>query len=720
LSKGIVAFCSAAVLAAALTASCLAASTGAAVESAETATGKVLMVVADYLDIGDIKEMEYLSKLAGKSNVALMNNRQPGKAGSSKSKLVIGSGKRLELNSSMVLGGSEESYLKLYSMESGREPVSGSLAYTDIYKLKSRNGNSEYIDYIGYLGDVINKNNGTACFLGNADTDEPNRSSMLIAMDSSGGVDAGETDNILTYDKLFPYGKRTDYNKLAELYKQYLPASSFIVIETGDMERLEKFRYSMSEESYNHYKHSVLKNIDNFMEELISHGDFKTLIFISTYPSKEDVDGNNMLTPVVVYEKGDKGVLYSSSTRREGIILNTDLADFILNRLGYINYSAVSELKRENALYFLENMNGNIVRTSVLRAPVLASYAVMVMAVLLIQFVTIAFLEGKYKTILSMLCNILGYMMLSFPIVFLYLPSYKQVDSPALYIVIAFAASALLSLLLQAALKGKIKVMLTICLLLLIGLSMDITAGSPMIKQSVLGYDPIIGARFYGIGNEYAGMFIGCSLMAFGCIQELSGKKLSKASAILYFVFCLSFLGLTFLGANFGEALAGAAGYLLAYFLVYGIKFSKGNIALGVLILGSTATALIIADTMGIRSPSHMGSLVKETKANGIGVITGTIQRKISMNLRLIRYTIWTKVLLSIIIIISIMFYKPVKILQELFARYKYLRYSWISIAVSSIMGLGVNDSGIVAAATTMIYAAFTMLVMCIEERNIT
>jgi len=113
-----------------------------------------------------------------------------------------------------------------------------------------------------------------------------------------------------------------------------------------------------------------------------------------------------------------------------------------------------------------------------------------------------------------------------------------------------------------------------------------------------------------------------------------------------------------------------------------------------------------------------MGRLVKETEANGLGVIISTIQRKISMNLRLIRYTIWTKVLLSIIAIITVMFFRPAKLLQKLFDRYKYLRYSWISIAASAITGFAVNDSGIVVAATAMTYTAFTMLIMCIDERN--
>ncbi|MHB1393871.1 MAG: hypothetical protein ACYCYE_12520 [Clostridia bacterium] len=683
-----------------------------------TAESKVVVVVADYLSIEDINSMDFLSSLAAKSHIALLNNRQLGKAGASKSKLIIGSGKRLELNANMCMGGSEESFRKLYSIESGRALEPESLIYTDIYKLKNRNDESEYQNFIGYLGDAVNKNNGIACFLGNADAAEQNRSSMLIAMDSSGEVDIGTTEGILIEDELFPHGRRTDYNKLADLYKQYLAASSFVVIETGDMERLETFRSSMSVKSYENFRRGVLKKIDSFIKELFSYGGFKTLVVISTYPSRTDIEVGNRLTPVLAYDASGGGLLYSSSTRRQGIILNTDLADYLLCKLGYSDSSAIVELRSERAGYYLEAMNRNIVRTSILRVPVLTTYAVMVIAAIGILFITAVFFRKGSRTVNSGLGSYLTYTMLIFPMVLLYLPTAALGGSPVGYIAYVTAASLALSSILHIAFKEKLKAILAICIMLFIGLSADILTDSPFIKQSVLGYDPIIGARFYGIGNEYAGIFIGSSLMAFGCLRELYGNKLNKGIALLVFTACTSLLGLTFLGANFGGAIAGASGYLLAYYLVYGIEFNKRNASIGILILGGAAALLVAADSLGIGSPSHIRGLIKETETNGIEIITSTIQRKISMNLTLIRYTIWTKVLLCIIAAISIMFFKPVKLLGSVFDRYRYLEYSWISIAASAIVGFAVNDSGIVLAATAMIYAAFTMLILCIGERN--
>jgi hypothetical protein len=650
--------------------------------------------------------MEFLSTLADKSHIALMSNRQTGKAGAEKSKLIIGSGKKLEFDENMTSGDSVEALDK------------GSFFYRNIFKLMERNKNNEYRNYIGYLGDVIRKNNGSVCFLGNSDAAEANRSSMLVAMDSSGIIDAVEVNKVLVEDEMFPFGRRTDYNRLAELYKQYLPASSFMVIDTGDMERLEKSKSSMPKYDFQSARKEVLEDIDSFIEELVGTGGFETIIFISTYPSRSEAEKNNRLTPIIVYEAEESGLLYSINTRRQGIVLNTDIADFVINKLGYSNFSNIKEISKEAPFDFLEADNEKITRVSRLRTPVLTAYSMLVIAALTVLFIIAVLFENKKRAIIKRIGSILACIILIFPIAFLYMPSSLSGDDPVSFFLYSAACAVLVSVILQLLLKDVLKMAFYSSMLLFAGLTVDILLGSPFMKQSVLGYDPEIGARFYGIGNEYAGMYMGSSLIVAGSFLELAGKSFSRSISILYSIFCTLLLGLTFFGANFGGAVAGASGYILAYFLVYGIKFNKRNISAGILIIVAAAAFLISIDSLGLGSQSHMGGLVEDAGANGAGVITSTIARKIAMNFRLIRYTIWTKVLLTIIAIIAFMLFRPAKILQMIFENNKYMKCSWMGIAASSIIGFAVNDSGIVFAATAMISVAFTMLLLCMGERK--
>src|SRR5690606_32230034 len=50
--------------------------------------------------------------------------------------------------------------------------------------------------------------------------------------------------------------------------------------------------------------------------------------------------------------------------------------------------------------------------------------------------------------------------------------------------------------------------------LITIALLADGMFGAVGIKHSLLGYDPVVGARFYGIGNEYMGVLVGSTILA--------------------------------------------------------------------------------------------------------------------------------------------------------------------------------------------------------------
>jgi len=678
---------------------------------------KVVLVIADYLDISDIRSMHFMQKLTSVSSSGLMSNRQPGRAGAEKSKLIIGSGKRLELDKGWAAGGSEEHMLEQYWLVSGYSPAEGSLVYTDINRLKQRNKASEYKNYIGYLGEAVNFNGGKTCFLGNSDRDEIDRSSLLIAIDNSGSIDLGKTEGLLTEDTLFPYGKRTDYKRLAELYKQYLPASSFMVIETGDTTRLEAFRDRMDGEAYQSCRRLALDRIDNFMEGIVDHGGFDTLIFAATYPSGLEAEKNKKLTPVIAFGSGGSGLLYSDNTRREGIITNTDLTGFIEWKLGYSESSVVKELHREASLGILEAMNTDAVRVSRLRTPVLTAYAILSIVVMLLIFASF-FYRGPHLTGISLCGCIASYSMLTFPVIFLVNPTYMTGESVAGYLLITAAGALFTAVIVHLFFRDRTKGMFFICLLIFVSLALDIIFGSPLIKKSVMGYDPIIGARFYGIGNEYAGVYIGCSFMAYGSLQDIAVRPFNRAVALIFYTACILLLGLSFLGANFGGAIAAAAGYILAYYLQYGIKFSSRNILLGIMIVIAAAGFLFVSDLLGIGTSSHMGRLVSDAGKNGLDVIISTITRKASMNLRLMRYTIWTKVLLIILGIISIMLYRPARLLRRSFEERHYLKCSWVGITAAAITGFAVNDSGIVVAATAMIYMIFTLLLICMGERE--
>ena len=87
--------------------------------------------------------------------------------------------------------------------------------------------------------------------------------------------------------------------------------------------------------------------------------------------------------------------------------------------------------------------------------------------------------------------------------------------------------------------------------------------GGHLIRQSFLGYDPIIGARYYGIGNEYMGVVIGAVLLMVAAWLEWkrpTGRWVKIGTAFL-FVFLVLYFAAPFWGTNAGGALAASAGF---------------------------------------------------------------------------------------------------------------------------------------------------------------
>jgi hypothetical protein len=169
-------------------------------------------------------------------------------------------------------------------------------------------------------------------------------------------------------------------------------------------------------------------------------------------------------------------------------------------------------------------------------------------------------------------------------------------------------------------------------------------------------------------------------------------------------------------GANFGATIALVFG---CYFFMVTMQGNQVNISrlITLVIIVVMVTGMIVSiDLTNPDNSSHIGQFITDIKENGVKVLLSTFSRKLEMNLRLIRYTIWTKVLLCIILIITIMFFKPVRLLHDIFRKYRHLTAAWFGISAGSIAGLIINDSGIVLAATAMIFTGYTILYICLEE----
>ena len=684
---------------------------------------KVIMLIINRVDFDELYSMPVLGSIIDNSSIGLMNTRGSGGNNEFKSYATLGWGTRADAakNTSTFQQLNVENGA-IYSRRTGSISKQEGIVNLDINRLLKQNKIGEYGASPGILGDLLRKNNYKTILLGNSDIEDSlSRAAGLIPMDSKGYIDYGNvTENLLVKDPLSPFGIRTNYDKLIKDFAKIYDKGDFIVIETGDTNRLEKYKDNLNDEMYNIQKENILQNIDGFVDELIKHIDTKnsTLMIVTPYPSDYSIANGNRLTPIIIYDGGQNtGLLYSSTTRRTGVIGNVDVGPTVLSYFGInpVNMTGreLTNVEMDNTINEVQYLNNRIVNTSTQRYRILYSFAIYQMVISFIVLLMIIFRKNVshklYKKATLLLISTI-----IIPFVLLVLPIFGMLGIIYNYLLLISITSLLVFGLYYLSGKTPLNIMIYGNLLVAGGIIIDIILGQPLMKNSLLGYDPIIGARYYGIGNEYMGVLIGSVLIFTTALVEK--YNINKKFIIFLYILTTLAIALPTLGANVGGTITA-----VFTFLFVSIRLSKKRISFktitGIFFVILFVVALMaVIDLFFMEDKSHLAIAIEEIISKGPIVAYQIITRKIAMNLRLMGVTVWSKVLISTIIILGILFYRPIGIVRKIIDLYPSIAIGWSGIIIACMVSFAVNDSGVVSAATTIIFLNTSILYLIMEN----
>ncbi|MCS5695929.1 hypothetical protein [Desulfofundulus thermocisternus] len=260
-----------------------------------------------------------------------------------------------------------------------------------------------------------------------------------------------------------------------------------------------------------------MQRIDDFLGWLSAHLDFRRdlLLVISPTPGGDTVTGVNYLTPVLAVGNGvPPGLLTSSTTKRPGIIMNTDLAPTILRFFGlpvnmYLTGQPLQVVTAYNQLQALQTMQNQLALTYNARPVLQKGYIFYQFILLLVALYCIFWRRSRTGRMLEpFLLSVMAV-----PLVYLLLPLLPQpnvivVGLELLLLTVIITAAAIVLQRLH-----RLDPFILLCFTNAGLILADALLGSPLQKTAILGYDPIVGARFYGIGNEYMGILIGSILI---------------------------------------------------------------------------------------------------------------------------------------------------------------------------------------------------------------
>lgn len=683
---------------------------------------KLIVFLIDKVTLEDIDNMAFTKAISEKGAMGLMNTRSHGSSNEYSCALTIGSGTRAEAGyfSARSQNLDDESVL-VYERRNGYITDSKEIGNLDIAKLKELNKENNFNPIIGALGSSLKMSNKKVSVIGNSDIDTREaRLGILIGMDENGLVDygtVGEDMNINASD--YPYGLKTNYDMMMTKYKHLSTKSDLLILELGDLYRLEKYKANLSPEIYIGLREKVLSDMDLFINNVYNFIDInnsRIMVVSPTYSSFAAKSGKK-LTPVIISGSGvEDGILSSDTTRREGIIGNVDIAPYIASffssNTNLFTGKPIYVLNKEDKLTYIKDLNNQTAFLYKNRLSVLFSFAIYEIIVSFLVFLAIQF--GAKRRL--KLYKFLEYLLLSnmaIPIALLVLPFVKAVniyDAIIKIIIITILLTVIATFIRKETIDSIIFLSGLMCLLLTI----DIMSGSGLIKMSFLGYDPIIGARYYGVGNEFMGILIGASMVFATAI--LDRYNANKGLSIIVFVIVTIAIGFPKFGANVGGTIAATFAFAFVMLKIFNSRLRFAHYVYIISAVFGFVLFIALVDLYFVESSSHLANAIKQINTSGPNVIYSIIKRKISMNLKLFGTTIWSKVLISSLVFLGVLFYRPFGISKKIFDRYRNLSKGLLGILIACIVSFLVNDSGVVASATAIIFLAMTLMYLVFNE----
>lgn len=663
----------------------------------------VLLILVPSLTLDDVMTMPALRRIAEEGCSALMSSRvgrpmdapfvpadfDPLISGyfslATGARAAAGGGSALILQDSELYGG--RTARQVWEFRNS-QPGNGFRLFAPEFQAELRRAKAApYPLKPGALGGHLTARGITATVLGNADLpDAPLRPAALFVLDTSGRARSGIVGGEMTRrDPDYPFGLRADREALLRRVEESLKGNRFIVVETGDAFRYARYETETLPGARPGMRKRVMESVDSIVSGCLGLLPARWRLVVAS-PGQvfdEEEPGASSLAPLLSFRRGEgPGLLTSGSTRRAGVVANTDLATAIVGWLGIpARIGSGQPMEAVPSAIPLRELTAirdeadyqSKTRGAVRGFVYLSSLAMAVAAALACAGGG----RGLLPSALSLappaaLAGLLAAGALRPPAPW----------GPALLAIGAAVAFAAIRLRL-----ARLQITPALALVSAAGVATFCQLG--WLAGAPASYEIQGGARYYGLGNEYGGLFAGAMAVLAGALALRGGLGGIAGGAVM--LAAAVFAGHPLLGANAGVmlgCLAGAAAILAA-----GLPRRRWPAAAAACAAGLAAVAgLAIVDSFRPENlQSHFGRAVAGIRQDGAGAALDIILRKTSLNLMLLQRSPWALLLAA-------------AAGGAAFVSWKCRRRAPAALWATAGALLVFNDSGVLAAAASSLW----------------
>ncbi len=587
----------------------------------------------------------------------------------------------------------------------------------ELIKLNKKNN---YNPEIGLLGKKLRENKKKTYVFGNSDiTEKQKRTIVSMVMDENGVIPAGDISRKILKTKNKLWGFNTDWLKMKNAVKKNINKADIIFIETGDLTRINYYKNQLNKFQLDQNIERVISNIDDFVGfllEIVDLNESHLGIIVPTPSSRGSILGGQRLSWILIAGPEIKqGWLTSINTRRQGIITLSNITPAIVNFQGIkTTRPGIKTIQKEVDWQNIIKKNKKIEVISYYRPDFMRGFIGLQLIVIIMAILNLFIDKNIFRGIFSLLTEYLLIVLFLVPVNFLVI-SIFQFNNPFFYLYLLIILTILEIMFFYKLKLDRFQQIVYISLMTVIVIILDMTFNNYLMADSLLGYSSIIGARYYGMGNEYMGIFIGAGLVGITGVIELNIKNINlqniKKYIFIPFLILAYIIGAANMGANFGGTLTMIFAIIILFIYLNRCQVNIKTIIWGIIALIIAGIIIFMIHYWQISGlETHITEMARIIRTGDFERIFQVVYRKILMNIKLMRWTVWTKILLGFLIYLLINFIHPVGKIEKIISNYKYLSSGLYAGIAASFMAMIINDSGVVAAATLLFFPVLTLL----------
>jgi hypothetical protein len=341
-----------------------------------------------------------------------------------------------------------------------------------------------------------------------------------------------------------------------------------------------------------------------------------------------DPTSGDETVPIGIAGSGFEGNLTSDSTRTDGYVLSTDIAPTILRRFGLSIPGEMDgePIRSEGSVDALgvENLAARMATIPDRREPILV--------ICLLAWSSIAFAVNRI--VFGLLRVAMAWLALCFAFMPLMLltGAWLEPSGVAEGLLVGFGAAALAALTVRFAWGWR--GLAIACAITVVAYGIDVIAGSGLTRLSLLGPNPIFGARFYGIGNELEALFAVMVPVAVGAGLTAAGKRwpITPGRAVGAFLVAGGLAAVVFAAGRFGADIGAAI------VLPLGAAVAAASLGVGsrrrfaVAVIGVPLIALLFLALIDLISGANAHLTRSVFDAGGAGDLADLAERRLRLS----------------------------------------------------------------------------------------